>query len=535
MPDCRYPVSRTIFIALLIFLLTPVFVRAQRNVTGHAISIITPNLMKQTISYLASDSMKGRATPSPELDAAGEFIARQFKSFGLQPVKGSYFQELSFCYLDLGKETFLSVVKGIETRNFKIKDDFIPYEFSGSRPAEGEMVFAGYGITAPEYHYDDYKDLDVQGKIVAVLRQEPGQTDSTGKLFDGIALTHYSSLKEKQENAQAHGAAGILVMSGPLQYSSLQPTGFAWPSWSKTVSKDALPMDYCDKPAMCIPMVQVGESVITELFGRVDSLKRVQQRIEKTMQSHSFAIPNRILALNVSFTSKPIGGRNVIALLEGSDPALKNEVIVIGGHYDHIGCMKERQADSDYIFNGADDNASGTSGVLAVAKAFATMVESPRRSVMFIAFAGEERGLLGSATYVRKPLWPLEKTVAMLNLDMIGRNNPDSLYIIGARQNPGLLKVVRKQNKAIGFTLVESQNKQLDGGSDHASFFYQGVPVLFFFTGFHPDYHKVTDQADRIDADKAARVARLAFLTAWTVANENKHYKITGSADGTGK
>ena len=197
--------------------------------------------------------------------------------------------------------------------------------------------------------------------------------------------------------------------------------------------------------------------------------------------------------------------------------------------------MKERQADSDYIFNGADDNASGTSGVLAVAKAFATMVESPRRSVMFIAFAGEERGLLGSATYVRKPLWPLEKTVAMLNLDMIGRNNPDSLYIIGARQNPGLLKVVRKQNKAIGFTLVESQNKQLEGGSDHASFFYQGVPVLFFFTGFHPDYHKVTDQADRIDADKAARVARLAFLTAWTVANENKHYKITGSADGTGK
>jgi hypothetical protein len=170
------------------------------------------------------------------------------------------------------------------------------------------------------------------------------------------------------------------------------------------------------------------------------------------------------------------------------------------------------------------------SGVLAVAKAFATMAENPQRSVIFIAFAGEEKGLLGSSTYVHRPLWPLNKTVAMINLDMIARNDPDSVQILGARQNPGLAKVVRKENKEIGFKLAVSKSKYLEGGSDHVPFFKSGVPVIFFFTGLHEDYHQVTDNPDRINADKAARVSRLAFLTAWAVANESRHYKIVHPA-----
>jgi Zn-dependent M28 family amino/carboxypeptidase len=169
--------------------------------------------------------------------------------------------------------------------------------------------------------------------------------------------------------------------------------------------------------------------------------------------------------------------------------------------------------------------------MLAIAKAFGSMIETPKRSIMFIAFAGEELGLFGSATYVRKPVWALNKTMAMLNLDMISRNDPDTLEIVGARQNPGLVKVIRKQNKAIGFKLKESKSKQMDSGSDHSSFFEKGVPAIFFFTGLHPDYHKVTDSPDRINADKAARVARLVFLTAWAVANEDRHYKTVASED----
>jgi hypothetical protein len=482
--------------------------------------------------YLASDSMKGRNTPSAGLDAAGAYIAGQFKSYGLQPLNGNWFQDLGFCYFDLGDNNFLSIVKGIQTENFTIKEDFVPYDISGSRPAEGEIIFAGYGITAPEYNYDDYKDMDIRGKIVAVLRQEPGQTNPTGKLFAGSDMTRYSSLKEKLKMAQDHGAAGLLIISGPLQYSSLTPRGFPWPSLSKILPKDALPMDYCYKPAEVIPMVQVGESLIKALFGSVDSLKHIQERIEKNMQPHSFPIPGRTLAMNVSFIKIPVGGRNVIAFLEGSDPVLKNEVVIIGGHYDHIGYLMEHKADTDYIYNGADDNASGTSGVLAIAKSFATMVQTPKRSVMFIAFAGEEKGLLGSASYVRNPLWPLGKTVAMLNLDMISRNDPDSLEIIGARQNPGLVKIIRKQNKGIGFALEESKSERMDGGSDHASFFRKDVPAIFFFTGLHKDYHQVTDSPDRINADKASRVARLAFMTAWTVANERQRYRIVKPKDG---
>jgi Zn-dependent M28 family amino/carboxypeptidase len=220
----------------------------------------------------------------------------------------------------------------------------------------------------------------------------------------------------------------------------------------------------------------------------------------------------------------------VIAWLEGSDPGLKNEVLVIGAHYDHVGSMSIHKADTDYIYNGADDNASGTSGVLAVAKAFGSMSENPKRSVLFMAFAGEEKGLLGSASYVRKPLWPLEQTVAMLNLDMISRNSIDSVELVGARLSPGLVKIVRKANREEGMVLTESTSPYLDGGSDHASFFRKGIPALFFFAGFHSDYHEVTDNPDRINAEKAARISRLAFLSAWQIANEKKHYKIVSTA-----
>jgi hypothetical protein len=513
-----------LYFAFCIFFSLPGF--AQRNVTDHAKSVISPRLIKQTVGYLASDSMKGRGTNSPELNTAAEYIAGQFKLYGLQSFHGSYFQELNFCYFDLGADNFISVIKGLETINFKLKDDFVPYDISGNRPAEGDIVFAGYGITAVEYNYDDYKDLDVKGKIVVVLKQEPGQADSSQVLFGGTELSPYSEVKEKQKNAMAHGAAGLLVMPGTLNYISLKPKGFSWPALSKSLPKDALPKGYCGRPEEFIPVAEIGESLIIELFGSVDSLKHIQQRIDKKMKPASYPIKGKTMAVNMSIVSRPVGGRNVIAWLEGSDPVLKEEAVIVGGHYDHIGFSKEPSGEPDYIYNGADDNASGTSGVLAIAKAFASMKETPRRSVIFIAFAGEEEGLLGSESYVRKPFWPISKTVAMLNLDMIGRNNPDSLKIIGARQNPGLMAIVRKQNANVGFTLAESTSIRMDGGSDHASFFKKGIPSIFFFTGFHEDYHKVSDNPDKINTVKVARISMLAYLTAWTIANESRRYRI---------
>ncbi len=206
-------------IFLLVLLLTEFPATAQRTVASHADRYLTASYLKEQIEFLSSDLLAGRATPGKGLDTAAAYIARQFASFGLKPLNGSYFQPLDYCYVDLGKNLFISLLAQPETINFRLKEDFIPYEISGNKPVEGEVVFAGYGITAPEFGYDDYQNIDVNGKIVVVLRQEPGQTDSVQKAFGGSqVLTRYSGLREKQRNARKHGAIGMLVVSGPLNF-----------------------------------------------------------------------------------------------------------------------------------------------------------------------------------------------------------------------------------------------------------------------------------------------------------------------------
>ncbi|MDD4602966.1 MAG: M28 family peptidase [Bacteroidales bacterium] len=509
-----------------LMILTPHHSYAQSDIVKQINQIITPEFIRQSIDFLASDSLKGRETPSPGLDIASNFIAGKFQSFGLKSIHGSYFQDLSYCNFDLGSGNFISVGHGLDSEKFFLKTDFVPYDFSGSKQIEGEIVFAGYGITAPECHYDDYKNVDVKGKIVLVLRQEPGKEDTSHKIFYGDVFAQHTGIMEKMLQAMKHGAIGMIVVSGPLQYSSLKPRGSPWPSLSRTLPWNILPMGNCKSLTENIPVVQVGESVINTLLGSVDSLKNIQIEIEKEMVPHSFLLKGKTMTMNIVLEAKPIGGKNVIGFLEGSDPILKNQVVVIGAHYDHVGYLREHLANTDSIFNGADDNASGTSGVLAVAKAFAQIPEKPKRSLLFIAFAGEEIGLLGSSTYVRDPIIPLDQTVAMLNLDMISRNNPDSLELIGARQNPDLIKIIRMQNKSTNLILVESKDDHMEGGSDHVNFFNKGIPAIFFFTGLHADYHQVSDEPAKINAQKAARVARLAFLTAWYISNDNHNYPI---------
>ncbi len=516
-----------IFLFISSFFTMPLM--AQRDAFVTARKVITPALLGSMVNILASDSMMGRSTPSPGQDQAADYIARQFKSMGLVPLQNNYFQPLGYCYLDLLNENILGISNGSNIKTFELKTDFIPYDITGQKDVEAPLVFCGYGITAPEFNYDDYKGMDVRGKIVLILRQEPGQTDSTRKVFNGKEPTKYSNLKEKEMIARSHGAIGILVVSGPLNYTSLKPRGFPWPSLSKTLPRDALPLIFCDDLDERLPMVQIGENVLNALLASSDSLKKIQEGIELNMQPASFEIPDLKVHLKTSVHPVPVGGKNVAGFLEGSDPRLKTEVLVIGAHYDHVGFIKEHKADSDYIFNGADDNASGTSGVLATAKAFTSMKNRPKRSVLFILFTGEELGLLGSSTYVRKPLIPLENTVAMINLDMIGRNHPDSLEIEGARQNPDLMKIILKQNKKSGMTVVGNNDEQMGGGSDHYNFYRKDIPSVFFFTGLHKDYHQVSDNPDRIDTVKNARVARLAFLTAWYIANDKHHYKLIKS------
>jgi hypothetical protein len=512
------PQSRQVSL-LLLFTAGILFSGCSSNITNGVFrseQVVTPELIRGHMMFLASDSLKGRNTPSPELDSAASYIASVFRKAGLKPVRGSYFEPFILNKISLGDTNTLEVVASGKSQSFVLKDDFTPFDMTGDRLSVGDVVFAGYGITAPELQYDDYAGIDVKGKVVFVLRHEPGEEDSSST-FKGKFATEYSNVGKKVRIAIDHGAIGMLVATDPLNHSMLTPRGFPWPSLSKHMPKDALPFTLAAEEGEKIPVVHVGPNVIAALFGSVDSLRALQSAIDRNVRPISFALKGITVRLETSTQVVHAETRNVVGWIEGRDPAVRDELVVIGAHYDHVGTKKDHAPGEDYIFNGADDNASGTTAVLGVAAAFGTAREHPRRSILLMTFAGEEKGLFGSEYYTRKPLFPLNKTIAMINMDMVGRNSEDSLSLIGAGPESLLNTITREENEEIGFALV---NELLtSGGSDHQSFAKRDVPVIFYHSGLHPDYHQVSDHAELINMKKVAKVARLAFRTAWRLAD----------------
>jgi len=484
---------------------------------------ITPELLAQHINYLASDSMKGRNTPSPELDRAAGYIAGEFAFLGIEKVNGSYFQEIPMYTRNLDPgNCLLKITMGQEGKTFRLKDDYIPFEMTADTLVKSSLVFAGYGITAPEHGYDDYAGMDVRGKIVLVMKHEPGEKDSTS-CFDGINDSRYSLLTTKVENAMKHGAIGMLVVTDPLNHLILAPQGYPWPGLSSFLPQDNLPVEMSREEGN-IPVVHVGEAVIACLLGSVDSLKHIQRRIDGAYSPCSFSLDQSICELGTGLTVHSLVAKNVIGYLEGRDTELKKEYVVVGGHYDHVGFMKNHKEGEDYIFNGADDNASGTAGVLAVARAFAAMGRKPERSLVFILFAGEEKGLYGSKYYCQKPLFPLEKTVVMLNLDMISRNGRDTLQIDGLKQNPDLAALMLKG--ADSFKMKSIAGKEdLFKRSDHYNFYKKGISAVDITSGLHGDYHTVRDNPASVDPLKAATISRLTFEIAWRTANAKIYFR----------
>lgn len=488
-----------------------------------AVNAISLELVKDHAFFLASDSLKGRSSPSPELEVAAEYISRVFEQNGFQKVQGSYLNRVPLGIVNLGEKNSLSIKRDGAERSYEIKSEFTPFDMTANRTSSGPIVFAGYGITAPEFKYDDYAGVDVRGKVVFVLRHEPGEED-TASAFNGAKATEYSNVAEKVEIARDHGAVAVMVATDPLNHTLLTPRGFPWPSLSKFLPKDALPIALGTDEEKKLPVIHVGEEVIAQLFGNVDSLRNLQRFIDESGAPCSYEIIGASATVQTSTSVKDMTTHNVVGFLEGSDPNLKNEIVVVGAHYDHVGFQKTGKPGEDLIFNGADDNGSGTTALLAIAAAFGHSPVKPKRSVLLMAFAAEERGLLGSRAYVENPLFPLDRTVAMVNLDMVGRNSIDSLSVIGGAKSPDLARIAQEENAKVGFTLVIENLSS--GGSDHMSFQRKNVPYLFFFSGFHPDYHKVTDHAELLNIPKIARVATLAFRTAWRVANEDHKYTL---------
>ena len=464
---------------------------------GAAWADISPERYLEHIKVLASEQMKGRGNDGPELQQAARYVAEQFRACGLEPVNGSYFQTFrATTGTSIGPNNRLTARFPDTTKSYKSGKNFVPLGISDPGTVSGELVFAGYGITAAEYRYDDYAHLDVKGKIVLVLRHEPQEGDDKS-VFKGREFTSHAGIVQKAINARLHGAVALLLVNDPNRHPG---------------DKDPLLKvgQLMGPEHLGLLALQVKRKVADELLATARrSLKAVQEAIDNDLSNRSVALPVR-LELTVEVTRLTRELENVVGILPGNNPALADEALVIGAHYDHLGLGRRNSLARNKvgkIHYGADDNASGTAGLLELACDLAGRAEKLQRRILFLAFAAEELGLLGSGYYTRNPLVPTDETVAMINLDMIGRPQDRKIYVGGVGTAQEFRALVEEENKAVGLKLQYSLGGY--GASDHSSFTARQVPVLFFFSGLHSDYHKPSDTWEKINAPDAADVLRL--------------------------
>src|SRR5580692_5376918 len=448
------------------------------------------------IKFLASPEMRGRATGSPELEKAAAYIRDQFRGMHLKPISGdSYYQNFDVTTsARLGKKNDLAYTTGAGSQSLTFQQDFIPLNLSSAGEVSGNVVFAGFGITAPEYNYDDYAGVDVKGKIVLLLRHEPQEFDEKS-VFEGKVYTAHSQIFSKAANAKFHGAKAVLLVNDVGTH-----TGDAddLEKFGATAGPDNSGIEF----------VQVKANVVNRwlaLSGK--KLETIESDIDKDLHPESFALPEKLhLDMDVDI------GREVKTVhnVGGYIPGDTSEYVVIGAHYDHLGLGEQfsmAPSLAGTVHPGADDNASGTAGVIELARWFSKQPK-PHRGILFLTFAGEELGLLGSSYYVNHPELPLDRAVAMINLDMIGRVREGKVYIGGAGTGSNLRATLEPILARYPLHMDFSDTTGY-GSSDHTSFTTKQIPVLFFFSGLHADYHKPSDTWDKIDAPYAVRLLDL--------------------------
>ncbi len=452
------------------------------------------------IRYLASPAMMGRGAGSPQLEQAATYIAREFRRLGLRrPPGGGYFQEFPVSVnAKLGPHNRLAWQDGKTAHELALRRDFLPLTLSGKGKAAGRVVFAGYGISAREYSYDDYAGLDVKGKIVVLLRHEPQEFDRDS-VFAGKTYTEHSQLYAKALNARIHGASAVLLVNDTQQHGGLAGD-----------FTEFLP--YPGPAPARIPAFHVSAAVIRRWFVLAGKdFDAVQRSINGRLRPESFAWPDDFrVTLRSDVRSERRTVRNVIGWL----PGRTSEYVIVGAHYDHVGRGEQfslARNGKGVVHPGADDNASGVAGLIELARWFAGRPPL-RRGIMFVAFSAEELGLLGSSYFVRHPPAPLEKAAAMVNLDMIGRIRQKRVYVGGVRTGATLSPILRKHLSETGLKIDFSGSAGY-GSSDHTAFTAREVPVLFFFSGLHGDYHRPGDTWDKIRSREALQLLRYVAAT----------------------
>ncbi len=461
---------------------------------------ITKSDIMKHITYLASDELEGRF-PGTEGDVLTQkYISEEFEKYKLKPAgENGYVQPFDmYTHVRLSGNNSLNIaVNGANTK-YEVEKDFVPYGFSGSGIVSGNIAFVGYGISTPDGKYDDYKDkdgnaIDVSGKILLMMRYSPGGSDPHSNPFEQFESSRFKAMKAKELNA-----AGVILINGP---NTGDEDKLAKMTFDNVLQDVGLPVISCKR-----------EVAMRILEANGLDLKAIQDGIDNSKTPNSILLSNASAELETNVEPVKVVTDNVIGFLEGTDPVLKKEVIVIGAHKDHLGYGHYGSLYSGtdkQVHNGADDNASGTSGMLEIAQKLSADKKNLKRSYLFLAFGGEEAGLLGSSYFTNSEIFKKRNVVAMLNMDMIGRLADDKLIIYGTGTSPFWTKALDSLNANYNFKMTFSEEGS--GRSDHASFYNKDIPVLHFFTGTHKDYHSPSDDIALINQEGAAKVTSMVY------------------------
>jgi hypothetical protein len=493
--------------------------RSPRTEAATATTQPTADDLRRAVYYLASDQLEGRGIDTPGIDKAADYVRNRFVAAGLKRVPGQvdFFQPFTY-----STATGVSKETGLQLNGTALKrgDDFTATSFSGEGTFDGDVVFVGYGITAPDRNYDDYAGIDVKGKVVLAFRYEPH--DEKGKSrWEKDGWSKYAGLMEKAKAAADHGAVALMVVNPPTFHGpdTLVPFARQYPG-------AASPVEFLHVKRDAV------QGLVTA--GGTESLQELQEAIDKSGTPHSVALKDARAAGRVKIERRTKELKNVMAWLPGAGPHA-NEYIVVGSHYDHLGYggPGSLAPSLHQIHNGADDNASGTATVLELADLLAARARNGRpldRSVLFVTFTAEESGLIGSQRFVEKAPLPLKDAVAMLNFDMVGRLKNERLFI-GGQGTAKIFDEVLKVADDGSPLQIANFGRGGFGPSDHTSFAMKKVPVLFFFTGLHADYHRPTDDADKINYAGMTQIVDLGTKVIEQLAAVEEKPQYVAAAD----
>jgi Zn-dependent M28 family amino/carboxypeptidase len=512
---------------------TAASVAAQRST-----NVISAAQLRDYLSFIAADEMEGRDTPSRGLDTVARFLAMNLSRWGHKPAgdEGSYFQRIA-----LRRDRVDATQTRVEVngRALMLGEDYIPAPIAGS--ASGQLVFAGNGWLIKSKNIDAYKDIDARGKIAVVFAAP--NSFPRGLRRSDLAGKHGEDWMRVSEYASKQGVAGIIYVPD-FQYLAY---------WNRTRQRilergSTLVEKFQAQTAARIPSVTISPELANSLFqGEKAQATPIFEQMNGDGQiPASFELkPDKKFSINIVVNNENVGTQNVVAVWEGSDPVLKNEYVALGAHYDHVGVSAQQRGDS--IFNGADDDGSGTTALLAMAEALSHATMRPKRSILFVWHAGEEKGLWGSRYFTEYPTVPLDRIVAQLNIDMIGRSKqagdtdprnkelsgPNDIYVIGSKMMSTELGELSEMVNSSFLNLnynyryddIRDPNRFFSR-SDHYSYARKGIPIIFYFDGVHEDYHQPGDSPDKIDYQKMEKVTQTIYMTLWEVANRSVRPKV---------